>query len=370
MGKIDRDRILYDLAISWPSLRYRYSKPLKKWLFRLAVLTLTVIGAFAYGIAFMQAPRIIDPSTLAAASPEAKLTAVHNARVLALSAGGAIVVVLGLLYTARTYKLAHRGQMTERFTKALERLGSSEMYLRVGGVRALEHVMRDSPDHHADTVEVLVSFIRDRARLHPETEKSTSANSSAEPDPDVQAALSALGQRPRRSEREPLDFSELDLRRANFRGGDFRHASFFSSNLDGAYFIDTRVAYASFMHANLGHSWFSDADIRRATFDYSACQGAFFHSARARGASFLAAILTDTNFTRSDLRGAVFILADITEMKLESADLRRAYFAEEDGTDQAIGITAQQIDQARQGPSAVTPLEAWLTRLASCVRRR
>lgn len=48
----------------------------------------------------------------------------YNARLLVISVGGALVVIIGLLYTARTYRLSHRGQITERFTKALEQLGA------------------------------------------------------------------------------------------------------------------------------------------------------------------------------------------------------------------------------------------------------
>jgi len=88
----------------------------------------------------------------------------HSARLLVISVGGALVVLIGLLCTARNYRLSRRGQVTDRFTIALERLGSSELYVRIGGVHALEHVMRDSPGHHDDVIEVLTAFIRDRTR--------------------------------------------------------------------------------------------------------------------------------------------------------------------------------------------------------------
>ena len=61
----------------------------------------------------------------------------YNARVLVISVGGAIVVGTGLLYTARNCRLSRRGQVTDRYTIALERLGSSELYVRIGGVHAL-----------------------------------------------------------------------------------------------------------------------------------------------------------------------------------------------------------------------------------------
>src|SRR5258708_38881214 len=55
----------------------------------------------------------------------------YNARILVISAGGAVVVVIGLLYTARTYSLSHRGQITDRVTKALEQLDADRLYVRV-----------------------------------------------------------------------------------------------------------------------------------------------------------------------------------------------------------------------------------------------
>lgn len=51
----------------------------------------------------------------------------YNARLLMISVGGALVVIIGLIYTARTYRLSHRGQITERFTKALEQLGAEQL---------------------------------------------------------------------------------------------------------------------------------------------------------------------------------------------------------------------------------------------------
>ncbi|MCA2217660.1 hypothetical protein [Jidongwangia harbinensis] len=98
--------------------------------------------------------------------PAAVLTSRYNSRLLMVSLAGALVVGVGLLYTARSYRLAHRGQVTDRFTKTLERLGSPELYVRIGGIHALAQVMRDSGDHSGDIVEVLVAFVRHRAPRH------------------------------------------------------------------------------------------------------------------------------------------------------------------------------------------------------------
>jgi hypothetical protein len=111
------------------------------------------------------------------------------------------------------------GQVTDRFTQALERLSSGELYVRLGGVYALEHVMRDSPDHHHDVVDVLTAFIRRRApqvpRLPPvgpgiylvTSPPRLLAALPPRPEPDVQVALKALARRPRRPGEEPINLS-------------------------------------------------------------------------------------------------------------------------------------------------------------------
>ncbi|MDQ1040124.1 hypothetical protein QFZ75_006540 [Streptomyces sp. V3I8] len=57
---------------------------------------------------------------------------------------------IALLCTARTYRLTRRRQITDRFTKvlekALERLGPDQIYIRVGGILALEQIVQDVPN--------------------------------------------------------------------------------------------------------------------------------------------------------------------------------------------------------------------------------
>jgi hypothetical protein len=60
-----------------------------------------------------------------------------------------------LIYTGRSFRLSQRtfelteqGQVTDRFTKAVEQLGSDKLDVRIGGVYALERVARDSAIDH------------------------------------------------------------------------------------------------------------------------------------------------------------------------------------------------------------------------------
>jgi hypothetical protein len=159
-----------------------------------------------------------------------QVNATNQFRTALIQVAGAVGAVVALAYTARTYRLAHRGQLTERFSKALERLGSDEPYVRLGGVHALAHVLADSAAHHQDVVEVLVAFIRQRTPRVPGRTHVTANGADtrsgvllvpadqvlpAEPAPDVQAALTALGRRPRHPEPKGM----LNLQRLA-RSGD------------------------------------------------------------------------------------------------------------------------------------------------------
>ncbi|MFI0448201.1 hypothetical protein [Actinomadura sp. 6N118] len=142
----------------------------------------------------------------------------HNARLLVVSAGGAVVVAVSLLYTARSYRLSRRGQVTDRFAKALERLSSTDIDARLGGIHALAHVAADSRTHHDDVVEVLEAFLRRRTPVaRPDDDSPSLAPRPPLPErpaADVQATLTTLGARPRLLERRTLDLSGLHLRQA------------------------------------------------------------------------------------------------------------------------------------------------------------
>jgi hypothetical protein len=57
---------------------------------------------------------------------------------------GGVVLALGAFLTARTIRVIREGQITERFTRAIDHLGSGELDVRLGGIYALERIARDS----------------------------------------------------------------------------------------------------------------------------------------------------------------------------------------------------------------------------------
>jgi hypothetical protein len=88
-------------------------------------------------------------------------TARDAARGRLLTLGAGVLVAGALLFTARNFTLSREGQVTDRYTKAIEQLGSEKLDVRIGGIYALERVARDSPRDHPTVMEVLAAFVRE-----------------------------------------------------------------------------------------------------------------------------------------------------------------------------------------------------------------
>src|SRR5262245_10565207 len=273
---------------------------------RAVTVILFLAAVAAYGLALWKVPDWMHLT-----KPQNR----HNARLLVISVGGALVVLTGLLYTARNYQLSRRGQVTDRFTTALERLGSSELYVRIGGVHALEHVMRDSAGHHDDVIEVLTKFIRDRtprsARqadhqvwMHPVT--GSVPDLPSEPAPEIQAALTALGHRPHRPERQfpSIDLSDLHLAGANLDDANLTGAQLDGAGLTRAMLDGADLTEVDLRDADLTGAWLRDADLTGASLAGADLTGGWLAGADLTDADLEGANLAHTSLEGANLTGA------------------------------------------------------------------
>jgi hypothetical protein len=224
----------------------------------------------------------------------------------------AVVAALGasiaLLYTARTYRLTRRGQITDRFTKALERLGSPEIYVRIGGILALEQIVQDAPEQAAtDAAEVLGHFIRHRA---PKTRRQDDPDPGRLPDEleaDVQAALTALTRAESRTHVDPrqqLDLRGLHLAGARLKAADLTYANLSRADLTGAYLSGATLTEANLIRATLTKATLFEATLTEADLAF--------------------ATLTEANLRRADLTEAYLSQATLTRAKLGKATLTEA----------------------------------------------
>ncbi|MEU1261465.1 pentapeptide repeat-containing protein [Streptomyces cellulosae] len=274
---------------------------------------------------------------------------VTGLRTAVVAFAAALGAGVALLYTARTYRLTRRGQITDRFTKALERLGSNEIYVRIGGILALEQIVQDAPEQAAtDAARVLGHFIRHRApRARPEPDPSNSEPYGATPDrsalppepaSDVQAALTALTRTESRTHvdpREPLDLQGLHLAGAHLNQADLTHADLRGTMLARADLSGATLTRAFLRGATLTEAYLADATLTKADLVDATLTGAFLSGATLTEANLRRATLTETDLsgatlTEATLSGATLTETDLSEATLTEANLSGATLAKAD----------------------------------------
>jgi uncharacterized protein YjbI with pentapeptide repeats len=280
-----------------------------------------------------------------------------------------LVLAAGLYFTAqtlrhnresaaRTYELEREGQITERFTRAIDQLGDEKLDVRLGGIYALERIAKGSPDDHGPIMEVLTAYVREHAPLPPhlaeDPEEAVSAEDREPEEPgtlatDVQAVIAVLGRRELsgREEQYRLDLSSADLRGAKFgkRSGEgrFEQAIFERAHLDGADLGEVSLAGANLTRASLRGTDLVGANLTDASLEWANLTIAKLRSANLTGAnleraSLRTAFLMEANLTeaflmQANLNGVNLEGANLTGANLSGTDLAEAYFMRANVTD-------------------------------------
>jgi hypothetical protein len=247
---------------------------------------------------------------------------------------------------------AHRtgGQLTERFTRAVDQLGKTgQPEVTIGGIYALERTARDSPGDQPAIAEVLTAYVRHYARWPPGPDQPDASTAPREilrlreRQPAVQAALTVVGRMPRPTGHDPelrLDLRRTDLRRADLRGAKFARARLEEANLDRAWLLDAHLEEAwlggvSLRDAPLWSTYLQDADLHGANLQDAELYGAHLQDAKLMGA----------DLTGARLHGAVFTGADLTDATLQNATADDATQWPEEGFDwQAAGVRHEDKD--------------------------
>jgi uncharacterized protein YjbI with pentapeptide repeats len=323
-------------------------------------------------------------------------------------AGLAGLAALGsLAITARTYQLSQQGQITERYTKAIEQLGSDKLDVRLGGIYALERIAYDSKRDHPTVVEMLSAFVRERTDPT-RTEKLTmtdvvsavllwsrrlfSAPIRPTPATDVRIALTVLGRLPQRKgvrradlsgavlinadllkeeavslsgarlvetnlSGARLDFVNLSRARlveANLSGAslvltDLSGAVLDKANLSGAVLIEAKLPGARLINANLSGALLPSVNLSSAVVGSANLSHARLDDANLSGAQGIMANLSDARLDRANLSGAMLFGADLSGARLDKTDLSSATLSE------AKGLTQDQINVARGNAKTILP---------------
>jgi len=160
----------------------------------------------------------------------------------------------------RTVELTEQGQVTDRYSKAIEQLGSDKgLDVRIGGIYALERIAHDSPRDHPTIMEVLAAFIREHSREQwPPDEEGAEPRPECATRPDVQAAITVIGRRTVRYD------SQADLHGADLTGAKLTGANLTGADLTGAKLTGANLRFANLTDANLTDANLTDANLHAA----------------------------------------------------------------------------------------------------------
>jgi Pentapeptide repeats (8 copies) len=232
--------------------------------------------------------------------------------------------------------LSREGQITDRFTKAIDQLDyEKSLEVRLGAIYALERIARDSERDHWPIMEVLTAYVRQHAAWKEEPQEEKQEGQFKPPAPDIRAILTVLGRRTRRAEDEPLDLRATDLRLAHLVGAHLEGAILWgahleSAHLGGAHLQGANLVYAHLELVHLGGAHLQGAHLR----------GAHLHGAGLKGANLEGAHLQGTNLVGAHLEGANLVGAHLEGAPLEGAHLEGADLRS------AVALTNEQIESA------------------------
>lgn len=160
------------------------------------------------------------------------------------------------------------GQLTDRYSKAVEQLGHGNESVRLGGLHALARIARDSPGDRSTVYEVISAFCRYRGR----------EGGYREMPEDMQAALRLLARRAWAQEEAPVrlakanlyeaaPLAEAHLCRAVLTGADLQDADLQDADLRDAVLENTNLRHAHLEGANLAGADVEVDSLREVHFD-------------------------------------------------------------------------------------------------------
>ena len=233
--------------------------------------------------------------------------------------------------------VAEQGLFTDRFSTAVDHLGSEELPVRLGGIFALWRLAEDSPTRDEKTVwDILSAFVRNpphepqSGTMQPNGEDQTPAVASETRPvrPDIQAILDLLGTEAAALQRAGasyvLNLAQSRLCQAQLRDAQLSGTNLSGANLSGARLFGANLSAAHLWDANLTDAILFGARLPRAYLPRANLSGAVLFGADLTCANLSDAHLSGTDLTNADLTGADLSGADLSGAGLSGADLSGA----------------------------------------------
>lgn len=213
-------------------------------------------------------------------------------------------------------RLSESRLTTERFSQALEHLGSESIHIQIRGIYSLEQLSKNSPEDFWTVMEVLVAFIRETSPL--ETKPAGYYEATVPASTSVKAALTVI--RRRDPDRENDDNQMVfDLSNTNLNNADLHNTRMIGANLRGANLSEAKLSKINLSDTDLSFADLSFAKLHDANLSKAKLRKIDLREAQLNGAD-----LSNSDLTNADLRGVKLIGAKLNKANLSGADLWRA----------------------------------------------
>lgn len=256
-------------------------------------------------------PLMIYPLTSGSDLQNAQLQS--SLRSVLLQFFGGLLLTAGAAATWRQVQVNRDGQITDRFSRAVEHLASENSDVRIGGLYVLERIAKDSPKDRRSVQVVIGNFLRNRSPWpvgspdgpeHPTPEVDDRLPWLRMRAPDIQTALTILSRRQVAPDAPRLLLSFSDLRSLELA----------DQQLTGAIIRRCNLARARLQGARLDGCDFHATDLRKANL-----RGTSLRKASLRNAYLEGADLRGADLTEADLRGADMRAVNVDKARLDGA---------------------------------------------------
>ncbi|WP_405925703.1 pentapeptide repeat-containing protein [Streptomyces sp. NBC_00035] len=309
-----------------------------------AALIAGAAGLAVLGAVFVLLPGVVVDHDLAGASvdPKDRLSAVNSVRTTLLQVVGGLVVLFGAYATWRQLRVSQdglratqEGYVTDRFTRAVDQLGSDKLDVRIGGLHALWRIAEQSARDREAIISIQAAYLRTHLPWPPTGPESPAADAPINDvapletrAADAQVALTALGVLCQHRENSWVNVSATDLRRADCDGLWLPEVNLDRTCMEAAGLYHANLTQASLVSVNLRHADMKTAIVRRARCVLADLRGARLVETDLRDTDFTEADLREANLRKADARNTVFRRADLRLADLRGTDLSTADLAE------------------------------------------
>jgi hypothetical protein len=149
---------------------------------------------------------------------------------------------------------ANQKQITERFSKAIEQLGSDKPEVILGGIYTLERIARDSAPDQWTIMEVLTAFVRQNAPVIKENESQSPEDQEKllKLRISIRACLTVIAERKHPDlENKYIDLTEVNISGLNLKGLNLKGFKLTGANLFKANLFKANLTRADLEGANL-----------------------------------------------------------------------------------------------------------------------